>query len=88
MPGFRAIYASNGPSAISYEHHLPPFAPVIDDDKSTRRVRTVRPIDDDKLRRLVGLGFVIQEDHRRKWRKTDHILVINIDDKDVQRCKP
>ncbi|KAL8748416.1 MAG: hypothetical protein Q9184_007319 [Pyrenodesmia sp. 2 TL-2023] len=51
-------------------------------------VYTVTARDDDKLRRFAALGWVVMESPNGEWDKTGHVLVIDMDDRDVRHRHP
>ena len=81
--------------AISYPDGLPSGTVVkpIDPGPSpslsskVKKMVTIRPSDDKKLRRFTGLGFILQED-AGVWRKTGHVLVIDMDDRNLRNRQP
>lgn len=44
--------------------------------------------DDDKLRRFAALGWVIMQNEEGAWQKTGHVMVIDMDDRDVRHRQP
>ena len=52
-----------------------------------KKMVTIEPSHDDKLRRFMSLGFILQED-AGVWRKTGHVLVIDTDDKQLRHRQP
>lgn len=49
---------------------------------------TIKPQDDDKLRRCAALGWVTMESLGGGWEKTGHVLVIDMDDRAVRHRQP
>lgn len=86
-------FAATDSGAISYPDGHPKEAiPVSDLDKLSVSVQsskdvTVKPSEDDKLRRFASLGWVMQK-RLGEWTKTGHVLVMDIDDKQRRHRQP
>ena len=52
-----------------------------------KKMVTIKPSNDDKLRRFTSLGFILQEEGGI-WRKTGHVLVIDMDDRSMRHREP
>ena len=89
-------FAGNVSGAISYPDGHPPetVAKPMGPEPShaslsskARKMVTIKPSDDNKLRRFKSLGFILQEDCG-VWTKTGHVLVIDMDDKVRRQRQP
>ncbi|KAL8753128.1 MAG: hypothetical protein Q9199_005259 [Rusavskia elegans] len=49
---------------------------------------TIKAAEDDKLRCFAALGWVLQEAREGRWNKTGHVLVIDMDDRDIRHRQP
>ncbi|KAL9604119.1 MAG: hypothetical protein Q9219_000707 [cf. Caloplaca sp. 3 TL-2023] len=86
-------YAATDSGAISYpdghpstkmlqpRYPTPPFT-------GGRAKTTIQARDDDKLRRFAAIGWVIMQGPGGAWKKTGHVLVIDMDDRDVRHRQP
>ena len=96
IPGFEAPfdYAATDSAAISYpdghpsEDDLAPRWEPLPGGGARRVPPLIRPADDDKLRRFAALGWVIQQGRNGQWKKTGHVLVIDMDDRNVRQRQP
>ncbi|KAL8842824.1 MAG: hypothetical protein Q9176_002460 [Flavoplaca citrina] len=98
IPGFEAPFdfAATDSAAISY----PDGHPSEDDMTQqwdelpggnmgkSRKLPIIKAKDDDKLRRFAALGWVLQQGRNGKWNKTGHVLVIDMDDRNVRQRQP
>lgn len=48
----------------------------------------IHPSNDDKLRRFAALGYILQENSQKQWRKTGHVLVMDMDDRKYRKRQP
>ena len=89
-------FAGTDIGAISYPdgHPSGPVAELLEPGPSlaslsskTKKMVTIKPSNDDKLRRFTSLGFILQED-AGVWTKTGHVLVIDMDDKNLRHRQP
>ncbi|KAI4169209.1 MAG: hypothetical protein LQ343_005871 [Gyalolechia ehrenbergii] len=48
----------------------------------------ITPEEDNRLRPFYSLGFVMQEDAFGEWRKTGHVLVMDMDDRSIRHRHP
>ncbi|KAL8918200.1 MAG: hypothetical protein Q9208_007476 [Pyrenodesmia sp. 3 TL-2023] len=55
---------------------------------SSKELLRLRARDDDNLRRFAALGWVIMETSEGNWEKTGHVLVIDMDDREVRHRQP
>ncbi|KAL8684991.1 MAG: hypothetical protein Q9218_008034 [Villophora microphyllina] len=55
---------------------------------TSRSTSTIKASDDHKLRRCAGLGWVVQKESQKVWRKTGHVLVIDMDDRAIRHRHP
>ncbi|KAL8922449.1 MAG: hypothetical protein Q9208_005171 [Pyrenodesmia sp. 3 TL-2023] len=78
-----AIYYPDGHPSGTWKPRQPAatFAP-------DPTVYTVTAREDDKLRRFAALGWVVMENPQGEWDKTGHVLVIDMDDRDVRHRHP
>ncbi|KAL8877661.1 MAG: hypothetical protein Q9198_004364, partial [Flavoplaca austrocitrina] len=49
---------------------------------------TMGPQRDDKLRRCAALGWIIMENSDGDWKRTGHVMVIDMDDRDIRQRQP
>lgn len=54
----------------------------------SRKLSVITAKDDDKLRRIAALGWVLQQGGNGKWTKTGHVLVVDMDDRNVRQRQP
>lgn len=91
----RLDFAGTDCGAISYPDSHPARAvvepiesgPSLASLPNVKKMVTIKPSDDDKLRRFTSLGFILQED-AGVWRKTGHVLVIDMDDRNLRHRQP
>ncbi|KAL8853174.1 MAG: hypothetical protein Q9221_001908 [Calogaya cf. arnoldii] len=101
IPGFDGPFdfAATDSGAISYpdghpsEEQLGSFwddLPGGDSKRPSQKPPVIKAADDDKLRRFAALGWVLQQEKGRngQWKKTGHVLVIDMDDRDIQQRQP
>ncbi|KAL8721648.1 MAG: hypothetical protein Q9225_001697 [Loekoesia sp. 1 TL-2023] len=86
-------YAPSRCGAISYPDGHPSEdnlrLTIVSESSSRPKSRPVITADEDKvLRRFVSLGWVQMQDSVGQWRKTGHVLVMDMDDKTVRRRQP
>lgn len=85
-------YAATDSGAISYPdgHPSEETAPLDPKDFSFegKSVPTIKAFQDDKLRRFASLGWVVQEDSQGLWKRTGHVLVMDMDDREVRHRQP
>ncbi|KAL8949649.1 MAG: hypothetical protein Q9222_004250 [Ikaeria aurantiellina] len=81
------VYALSGCVAISYPDGCPSDQVFTLTTCGNQQDATVRPSEDDKLRRFVALGWVVRES-QGVLRKTGHLLVVDMDDRSVRRRSP
>ena len=82
-------FAGTDSGAIAYPDGHPPEAAALPDYFSSPSSKltttpTIKPSEDGKLRRFTSLGFVLQKDDEGTWRKTGHVLVMDMDDKEIR----
>ena len=46
------------------------------------------PQRDDKLRRCAALGWIIMENSDGDWKRTGHVMVVDMDDRDIRQRQP
>ncbi|KAL8785045.1 MAG: hypothetical protein Q9195_008805 [Heterodermia aff. obscurata] len=89
-------FAGTGSGAISYPDGHPPGTvaelmepgPSLASLSSERKKKaTIKPSSDGKLRRFTSLGFILQKD-AGFWKKTGHVLVIDMDHKHLRHRQP
>lgn len=98
IPGFEAPFdfAATDSAAISYPDGHPSeddMAPQWENlpgggMRQSQKPPIIKAADDDKLRRFAALGWVLQEARDGRWNKTGHVLVIDMDDRDVRQRQP
>lgn len=96
IPGFEPPfnYAATDSAAISYpdghpsEDDVAPRWELMPGGGARRVPPVIRPADDDKLRRFAALGWVIQQGRNGQWNKTRHVLVNDMDDRNVRQRQP
>ncbi|KAL8908267.1 MAG: hypothetical protein Q9207_000888 [Kuettlingeria erythrocarpa] len=64
---------------------LPP--PLASPSSPLQKLPVIKPSEDGALRRLTSLGWVLMKSHGR-WRKTGHVLVMDMDDREVRHRQP
>ncbi|KAL8770274.1 MAG: hypothetical protein Q9209_003910 [Squamulea sp. 1 TL-2023] len=95
-PDFEAPfdYAATDSVAISYqdghlsEEELASQRTELPSGAMTHTPATIKAKSDDILRRFAALGWVLQEAPNGEWNKTGHVLVIDMDDRDVRHRHP
>ncbi|KAI4281670.1 MAG: hypothetical protein L6R38_003513 [Xanthoria sp. 2 TBL-2021] len=95
VPGWssRFEYALTDSCAISYPDGHPHFlwdpCHVLSSSSPKNRMSArFKAEDDDKLRRFAALGWVIMQDLGGVWQKTGHVMVIDMDDRNVRHRQP
>ncbi|CAO1600915.1 hypothetical protein XANCAGTX0491_004587 [Xanthoria calcicola] len=98
IPDFEAPFdfAATDSAAISYPDGHPSEEDLAPQWESlpgggmgrSRKPPTIKAAEDDKLRRFAALGWVLQEAPDGRWTKTGHVLVIDMDDRDVRHRHP
>ncbi|KAI4270285.1 MAG: hypothetical protein L6R38_007174 [Xanthoria sp. 2 TBL-2021] len=87
-------FAATDSAAISYpdaypsEEELTPQGEELSSGAMAQTPTTVKAQDDDKLRHFAALGWVLQEGRDGGWNKTGHVLVIDMDDRDIRHRHP
>ena len=67
----------------------PPSPPVnVPCSSQTMATLTSRAQRDDKLRRCAALGWIIMEESPGNWKRTGHVMVIDMDDRDIRQRQP
>ncbi|KAL8652350.1 MAG: hypothetical protein Q9226_004311 [Calogaya cf. arnoldii] len=99
IPGFDGPFdfAATDSGAISYpdghpsEEQLGSFWEDLPggSKRPSQKPPVIKAADDDKLRRFAALGWVLQQAGKNgKWKKTGHVLVIDMDDRDIRQRQP
>lgn len=98
IPDFEAPFdfAATDSAAISYPDGHPSEEDMAPQGESlpgggmgrSRNSPNIKAAEDDKLRRFAALGWVLQEAPDGRWTKTGHVLVIDMDDRDVRHRHP
>lgn len=89
-------FAATDSGAISYPDGHPPGAippsqspdPATSSNLISNPIPRTRASTDDKLRRFASLGWVMQETSRDTWKKTGHVLVMDMDDRSLRHRQP
>ena len=85
-------FAGTDSGAIAYPDGHPPEAAALPNyflshSSKLKTTPTIKSSGDGKLHRFTSLGFVLQKDDEGTWRKTGHVLVMDMDDKDIRHCQ-
>ncbi|KAL8719610.1 MAG: hypothetical protein Q9225_003411 [Loekoesia sp. 1 TL-2023] len=95
IPGFNPPFgfAATDSVAISYPGGHPSEEMIsmqyqASSSSKGKATSTIKPQDDDKLRRCAALGWVMRESLVGDWEKTGHVLVIDMDDRAVRHRQP
>lgn len=84
-------FAATDSCAISYPDGHPSEQMISPTTVSASRPtapRMTKPSNDNILRRIAALGWVAMQDSDGKWRRTGHVLVIDMDDRTIRSRQP
>lgn len=84
-------FAATGSAAISYpDGHPSAETTLFEEGPNPKKILTIHVDKDDKLRQFAALGWIMQEDRNVKgaWRKTGHVLVMDMDDRNIRHRQP
>ncbi|KAG6986715.1 hypothetical protein G7Y79_00073g098140 [Physcia stellaris] len=87
-------YAATDSTAIFYPDAHPSDDQVYTSEQlfpssdAGKDLAEIHPSNDDKLRRFAALGYILQENSQKQWRKTGHVLVMDMDDRKYRKRQP